>query len=155
MPLSLESICKDLGITAIPTKQYRRPNETHAGESLQRIFDRHGEAHLVTTLRTITQSTENERALIAPVINAVSDIIAAHLRWAERGVAWIEEFDNIDLLDLAAMAKANRKTVAPRAAIATMLHSLLSPVFDPLEHLGIKRNRSTPRYAHLQPTLRN
>ena len=131
MTPSLESICKNLGITAIPTRQYRRPRETHAGESLQRVFDRYGEDYLIMTLRTITESTGNDRALIAPVINALSDILAAHPRWAERGVAWIEAFDNIDLLHLAAAAKENRKAVAPRAAIATMLHSLLSPVFDP------------------------
>jgi hypothetical protein len=155
MTPSLESICKNLGITAIPTKQYRRPRETHAGESLQRIFDRHGEDHLIMTLRTITESAGNDRALIAPVINALSDIIAAHPRSAERGFAWIEEFDNIDLLHLAAAAKANRKAVTPRAAIATMLHSLLSPAFDPPrpKRRGTKQNRSTPRDAHLQPAI--
>lgn len=145
MTPSLESNCRNLGITAIPTKQYRRPRETHAGESLQWIFDRHGEDHLIMTLRAITESTGNDRALIAPVINALSDIIAAHPAWAERGFAWIEEFDNIDLLDLAAAAKANRKAVAPRAAIATMLHSLLSPVLD-------STNRKRPRFKASRPT---
>jgi hypothetical protein len=104
------------------------------------------------TLRTITESTANDRALIAPVINALSDILAAPPRWAERGVAGIEAFDNIDLLHLAAAAKENRKAVAPRAAITAMLHSLLSPVFDPLRKPR-KYTRATPPQAHPETSI--
>lgn len=71
----------------------------------------HGEGHVFITLRTIVESSGNERALTAAGIQGVSDLVLAHPSCPDRGLAWIEAFDDIDLIDLATKAKANRKAV--------------------------------------------
>jgi hypothetical protein len=86
-----------------------------AGEILQQILDRHAQDHLILTLRTITQSTGNQRALIAGNLGRVRDHRSPSGVDGE-GLCWIEESDNIDLLDLAAAAKVNRKASSPHAA---------------------------------------
>lgn len=88
------------------------------------------QGHLIITLRTIVESSGNEYALTAPAIWRVSDLVLAHPSWSEHGLAWIEAFDNIDLLDLAKKAKANKKAVPARVAMATMLYERLAPIFD-------------------------
>jgi hypothetical protein len=40
-------------------------------------------------------------------------------------------FDNIDLIDLATKAKANRKDVSKSQSMAAMLHDSLAPIFGP------------------------
>jgi hypothetical protein len=91
----------------------------------------HGEGHLIITLRTIVESSGTERALTASGIQGVSDLVLAHPSWPDHGLAWIEAFDNIDLIELAKMAKANRKAVPKREAMAAMLYERLAPIFDP------------------------
>ncbi|WP_131522894.1 hypothetical protein [Nitrobacter sp. Nb-311A] len=86
---------------------------------------------MIITLRTIVESSENERALTAAEIQGVSDIVLAHPSWSDHGLAWIEAFDNIDLIELAKMAKANLKAVPKREAMAAMLYERLAPLFDP------------------------
>jgi hypothetical protein len=56
------------------------------------------------------------------------------------------------LIELAKMAKANRKAVPKREAMAAMLYERLAPIFDPpkaRKHRPFKHTRTTPRYAHL------
>lgn len=107
----------------------RGPAQTCAAQTIQRILNEHGEGHAILTLRTIVESENNRSELVAPVIWAVSDIIRAHPSWADTGLAFLEAFDAIDLGQLRALAKANRRAVAPRKAIATMLFQHLQPVF--------------------------
>jgi hypothetical protein len=76
----------------------------------------HGDGHVIITLRTIVESSGNERALTAAGIQGVSDLVLAHPSWPDHGLAWIEAFDNIDLIELAKMAKANCKAVPKREA---------------------------------------
>lgn len=98
---------------------------------MRRIFDKHGEGHLILVLRTITESDGNAAMLTEPVLRGVSEILLAHPHWGERGLAWIEAFDGISLKDLAAIAKANRRAATKSAAIATMLYERLAPSFAP------------------------
>ncbi|QOZ11877.1 hypothetical protein [Bradyrhizobium sp. CCBAU 51765] len=90
------------------------------------IFDEYGAGHLTLVLRTITESSGNERALKAPIIWAVSDLIAAQPAWAELGLRWIEAFDEVDLLGLMRQVQPNRQAVQLRAAICTLLFERLS-----------------------------
>jgi hypothetical protein len=114
----------------------------------------HGEGHVFITLRTIVESSGNERALTAAGVQGVSDLILAHPSWSDQGLAWIEAFDNIDLIDLATKAKANRKAVPKRQAMAAMLYERLAPIFDPSpKPRKFKHSRTTSRYAHLQPDI--
>jgi len=128
---TVEEICSDLGVSIIAWKEPYGPLRTKSPKIIRIVLDRHGEGHLIIVLRTIIESTGNECALIAPVIWAVSDLILAHPKWPDHGLAWIEAFDNIDLLDLARKARANRKAVQKRPAMAAMLYERLAPIFDP------------------------
>lgn len=126
MPISADSICQDMGIEIVPTTVRPGNNRTCAGATIAAIFDAHGPGHLTLVLRTITESTGNERALKAPIIWAVSDLIAAQPGWADLGLRWIEAFDDVDLLALMRQAQPNRQAVQLRAAICTLLFERLS-----------------------------
>jgi hypothetical protein len=78
------------------------------------------------------------------VIKGVSDLVLAHPKWPEHGLAWIEAFDDIDLLDLAKKAKANKKAVPAKAAMATMLYERLAPIFDPPKPVKVKAEPKPP-----------
>jgi hypothetical protein len=81
-------------------------------------------------------------------------IVLAHPSWPNRGLTWIEAFDNIDLIDLITKAKANRKAVPKRQAMAAMLYERLAPIFGPMpKPRKFKHTRATPRYAHLQSDI--
>lgn len=81
-------------------------------------------------------------------------LFLAHQSWPDRGLAWIEAFDNIDLIDLATKAKANRKAVPKRQAMAAMLYECLAPIFDPLpKPRRVKHTGTMPRNPQIQPTL--
>lgn len=125
-PISALSICRDLEIEIVPTTVRPGNNQTCAGATIDAIFDEHGAGHLILVLRTIVESAGNERALKAPIIWAVSDLIASQPDWTNRGLEWIEAFDAVDLTDLMRRAQANRKAVQLRAAICTLLFERLS-----------------------------
>ena len=78
---------------------------------------------LLEVLLSIVESAGNERALTAPVIWAVSDLLLAHPSWF--GSDWLDALDAIDLAAVYETAKANRKAVQPRAAIAAILFERL------------------------------
>jgi len=151
---TVEEICTDLGIVIISCNETGGPMRTTAIKTLGRILKQHGEGHLIIVLRTIIESSGNENALKAPAIWAVSDLVLAHPKWPDHGLAWIEAFDNIDLLDLARKAHANQKAAPRRAAMAAMLHDRLSPIFDPPpKPRKFKHSRTTPRYARLKDAV--
>lgn len=69
-------------------------------ERLQKVIRYHGEKHATLVIRTIIESEGNELALIEPVVRAVSDVMKRNPEWPEKGVAWIEAFDGIPLLQI-------------------------------------------------------
>jgi len=123
---TLESILFDMGIEVVPTNAAAGNMQTHAGQILLKIFKRHGQGHLIMVLRTITESAGNQRALKSPIILAISDLLRTQPAWADRGLAWIEAFDDIDLNALMKQAQANRRAVPLREAICTQLFERLS-----------------------------
>ena len=153
---TVEQICTDLGIELIPCNVTVTPMRTKAGQTLRRLLARHGEGHTTITLRTIVESSGNECALTAPAIWGVSDLVLAHPSWPDHGLAWIEAFDEIDLIELAKVARANRKAVPKREAMAAMLYERLAPIFDPpapRKRAPFKHSRTTPRYARMPPEV--
>lgn len=124
-------LCAQLGIRVVPCAATNAPSTTKAVNVISRIIEDHGVGHATLTLRTIVESAGNDRALQAPVIWAVSDVILAHPGWADRGLAWIEAFDEISLSALAKSVKGNRGAAAPRAALSTLIYVALKPIFDP------------------------
>lgn len=126
MPISAGSICLDMGIEIVPTTVRPGDRQTCAGATIAAIFEEHGPGHLTLVLRTITESAGNERALKAPIIWAVSDLVAAQPAWADLGLRWIEAFDEVDLIGLMRQAQPNRQAVQLRAAMCTLLFERIS-----------------------------
>lgn len=71
-----------------------------ARRRLLRLLKWQGEEHVILVVRTITESEGNEGALVEPIISAVCEVMWRRPDWPERGLAWIEAFDQIDLLGL-------------------------------------------------------
>lgn len=127
MTEALASICSEIGITVIPVTKHRDVMETCAVNTLERILRDHGPEHLRSTLISIVETENNKRMLVAPVIWALSDILAAHPAWF--GGDFLQAMDSIDLPEMHERTKANRKAAQPRQAIATMLFEKLNRTF--------------------------
>ena len=127
MTPALSAICAELGITVIPTNRYRGTMETHAVNTLERILRESGAEHLRSTLIAIVETENNKRALVAPVILGMSDLLLAHPSWF--GGDFLAAMDGIDLIEMHERAKANREGATPRQAICTMLFERLSIMF--------------------------
>jgi hypothetical protein len=143
--ITVEQLCADLGIKIIPCNKTLGPMLTKAGQTLRGIHEQHGEGHTIIVLGTITESAGNNCALIAPVIWGVSDLVLAHPSWSSRGLAWIEAFDDIDLIAIAKTASANRKAVPKRKAMAAMLYERLAPIFVAPKPVRVKAERKPSR----------
>jgi hypothetical protein len=128
---SVGDICADLDIEIVPTAARRGASQSCASQTMRRILDEHGEGHLILVLRSIVETGNNRGELVAPTIWAISDLIRAHPSWVAKGLGWLEALDRVDLGELRSQAKANRRAVAPRRALATMLYQQLRPIFEP------------------------
>jgi hypothetical protein len=116
------AICSEFGIVIVPPAHRRTGGaalQTVAAATLQRLLRDWGKSHLCDVLLSIVESAGNERALIAPVILAVSDLLLAHPDWF--GSDWLDAMDKINLTALHENVKLNRKAVQPRYAIAALL----------------------------------
>lgn len=134
MTPALASICSDLEIRVIPTTKHRDTMETCAVQTMERILAEHGEGHLTIVLRSIVETGNNKRELVAPVIWAISDIIRAHPQWTST-TAWLDALDQCNLAEIRSVAKANRRAAPPRAAISTILFEKVAPKFLKQERL--------------------
>ncbi|WP_029587539.1 hypothetical protein [Bradyrhizobium sp. URHD0069] len=76
------------------------PIDEPARARLQRLLERSGAGHVTLLIRTITESEGNQGALIEPIISAVSSVMSAHPKWTDKGLAWIEAFDSLRLLEI-------------------------------------------------------
>jgi hypothetical protein len=126
---ALAPLLEALGIVIIPTNQTRRANATVAKGTLQRILDQYGERHLTLLLRTVVETEGNARALIDPVLCAISAVMLAYPAWPETGLRWLEAFDGIDLLELHNIARPLKPAEPARSTIAGMLVARLYPIF--------------------------
>lgn len=125
----LHAILSELGINLIPTTARRHPGDTKCAEVLQSLLERHGEGHLIMLLRTITESARNRMALVEPVIRAVSSIMLARPDWPDKGLEWLEAFDEIDLCHLWEEAKLDQGAPAPRLGVEARLNDRLRVIF--------------------------
>ena len=139
---ALVRLCAALDVQIVPVSRRPRYNETTAKATLADILAQHGEQHFVLLIRTIVESEGNARALVAPIIWAVSDIMLAFPGWPSSGLAWIEAFDAIELQSLLRLARplCNVSKQKSRAAIGGMLVQRLQPVFGK----GLKRMCQVP-----------
>jgi hypothetical protein len=130
MTPELTSLLAELEIKAVPLYAYRGPGATMATACLESILQRRGYGHTKLVLMSIAETRSNDRELVAPVIWAVSDLIVAHPKWAERVSDWLAAFDKVDIRQLRAFARHNKAAVPPRAAIATLLFGFLESQMD-------------------------
>lgn len=128
MPSTADAICAEIGIRIIPINV--RPSvlgelETCAVRTIEKMVERHGAGHARFVLRTIAETTNNRRELVAPTIEAVSDVALAHPEWTERG--WLEAFDALDLAGLRSLIRRNLRAAPAREAMATLIYVKLLP----------------------------
>jgi hypothetical protein len=128
---SLSSICQaiDPPVVVIEPHVTRTPGTTKCGRVLDRILDRHGDEHVMLLLRTLMESENNRMALVEPVIWALSDVMLANPRWPDKGMEWLEAFDQIDLCDVWARAKEANGAPPERHGIASKITELLQHQF--------------------------
>jgi hypothetical protein len=122
----------DLGITYYsPNRQRgREPLATCCDRFVGRLIEQRGLPNVVVSLRCICESEGNSSALISDIISAVSDIVLAHPRWPAMGLAFVEAFDRIDLLDVRKTAKA--ANIQPlRVGVATLIAIELAKILGP------------------------
>lgn len=131
MSLALASICAELGVTVIPINKHRGVMETHAVNILERILREHGEHHLRSVLISLVETENNRNMLVAPVLLAMSDVLRAHPSWFNG--EFLQAMDGCDLADMYERAKANKRAVRPRHAVATMLLEKLGGQFQVVE----------------------
>lgn len=131
MTPNLKEICDGLEIRVVPNSKHRSrgPGETCAERSMEKILRNDGPEHLTIVLRSIVETKNNGRQLVAPMMLAISDIVRAYPNWTTT-TAWLDALDNIDLADVWSTARANRRAAKPRDAISTMLFLRLAGVFQ-------------------------
>lgn len=130
MSNAVARICSGVGVELIGRGAEYGPGQTDAGVTIDDIFRKHGEAHLVMLLRTfVDSSNENAVAMYEVVLDAISEIMMAEPSWAATGMRWLEAFDTIDLGAIYREAKANRVIVAQRAGIITLVVRELRKTF--------------------------
>lgn len=132
MTPALASICDSLDVRIVPNERsrVRAVGETCAEKALERLLEKHGAGHLTIVLKSIVETTNNGRQLVAPVIYAVSDIVLAYPEWTAT-TAWLDALDQADLAEMWSKAKANRRAAKPRSAISTMLFDHLRATLQP------------------------
>lgn len=126
----IDKIAQGAGVTIPPTRQRRRPRQTHARSTLSTLVKKMGEGHVLFVLRTIVESQNNGLALWSETIWAVSDIVRLRPDLADRGLAWIEAFDSIpldEIRDRARRMRAGPKRQVMRVLIIDRLEAVLRP----------------------------
>lgn len=137
---TFEGLLRELRIEVVDIVhcRSRRARQTCAGKTLVRLFHLRGYDHLRSVLMTIVETKPNKRALVAPVILAVSDVLNAYPDWF--GDTWFQVMDGLDLAEMFGLASANRRIAQPRDAIATL-------IFDRMRQRFPERTRRPRRQA--------
>jgi hypothetical protein len=73
---------------------------------LEKLIARHGAATVTLCIRAILESEGNQSALIEPVIGAVLSAMLWRRARPEKGLAFIEAFDSVPLLDIIATMRS-------------------------------------------------
>lgn len=128
--MTLQDILAEYRIEVIRMQAVRGPRQTHARQTLDKLFQEHGPDHLRDVLTTIAETENNGMALVAPIITAVSVVLRAHTDWWERDASrWLDVMDRLDLTRLHRIAKGNLRAAPAADAIATMLYLELEAAF--------------------------
>jgi hypothetical protein len=124
MTPELASICEQYGVTVVHPAQHRPfvPMHTAAGATLDKILIHEGEDHLRDVLTVLTESENNKNMLIAPVIKAVSRIMAKNPKWYRSDASkFLEVMDKADLPSIYMRARANKTVLKAHETISALL----------------------------------
>ncbi|WFU26324.1 hypothetical protein QA649_08980 [Bradyrhizobium sp. CB1717] len=113
----------------IPTNQRLQPGQTKAESVLHALYKDHGEGHFVLLLRTLLETEGNSSHVNDFVLRGLSDVMLAHPEWPQKGLAWLDALDSIDLGEIRAQARANRQAVPQRHGVAAGLFRELAIIF--------------------------
>jgi hypothetical protein len=121
MSRTLAGLLREFNVSVVPITQSRTraARQTCAGKTLAKIFRERGYDHLRAVIMTFCETRPNKRALVAPAIWAVSDVLHAYPDWF--GDARLTAMDDIQLAELFERASANRRLAQPRASMAVLL----------------------------------
>lgn len=124
---SAREVCADLGIEIV--RPGRRSTDglpqTCAERTIGKMLRRHGEPHTIFVLRTIAETEGNSGELVAHTVEAVSRLVLAHPRWADRGLEWFDAFDRIDLPAIRDQCRKIVRIVPMASGIATVVFDRL------------------------------
>jgi hypothetical protein len=89
---------EQLEIEYIPSREAQRcgPRSTCCGNVVNRLILKH-DIELPPSSCARSWRAGNEGELIGDVVGAISDLVRAHLRWVNLGLAFIEAFDKVSL----------------------------------------------------------
>jgi hypothetical protein len=132
--------------------------DPEARARLQVLLERRGEQHVLLLLRTIIESEGNGNALVEPIVSAVSSVIVDRPQWTDKGLAWIEAFDTLDLNGLVATMRGLDlfKETSLAKYLSWSIDNKLRKIFElpvplafskPGPKTGRKHSRNTPRYT--------
>jgi hypothetical protein len=149
---TLSGLLREFNVEVIDNarNRSRAARQTCAGKTLANIFRLRGYDHLRSVIMSIVETKPNKRALIAPVIWAVSDVLNAYPEWF--GDAWFQVMDGIDLAEMFERASANRRIVLPRSAIATLLFEAMRRQYP--DRARGPRDKGQPKRPADQPATR-
>lgn len=132
-PTTAAELCRELGIAIVPTKVRR----SRLGElecccelTIENMIAKHGVEHVRFVLISICETRNNRRELVAPVLEAVSDIILHHPDFTTRPWSsadgeprgWLDLLDEIDIPALREIAKQNRRVASVREGLGALIH---------------------------------
>jgi hypothetical protein len=130
MSRTLAGLLREFNVDVVPITQSRcrAARQTCAGATLAKIFRTRGYDHLRAVIMTFCETKpNNKRALIAPAMWAISDVLNARPSWF--GDLWFQTMDGIDLGEMFERASANRRIAPPRSAIATLIFDRMRQQF--------------------------
>ncbi|MEP0518540.1 MAG: hypothetical protein ABJO09_01115 [Hyphomicrobiales bacterium] len=97
----LDLICEQEGIRIRPVTRRRKGPETHARQTLKKLFQTHGEGHLVLVLKCIKESKNNAGEAWSDIITSLSDVLLSRPEWAnQRALDVLEALDHLDMCEL-------------------------------------------------------
>ena len=133
MTPELARICDQFGVTVVHPAQHRPfvPMHTAAGSTLDKILLHEGKDHLRDLLTVLTESENNKNMLIAPVIKAVSRIMAKNPSWYRNDASrFLEVMDKADLPSIYMRARANKTVLKAQETISALLLDEFRKVFQ-------------------------
>lgn len=131
-PPHIVRLCDEFGIRLIDPRRYPEVGETRAVATLDRIYRRHGEAHLRLVLTTLAETANNKVLLDEVGLWMASDMIRACARLLEdRADDWLQTWDAMPVGELQFMCQDLRGIVPQRSALAGMVYERIYRRFGP------------------------